>query len=270
MNKKIGFLGCGQMGQAMIHGMVKAGVVPANQIAATAITDETIDFVAEEYGINITSDNKKLAQESDILFLAVKPYIYKEVIEEIKDEIAKDTVVVTIAAGVTLEATKKAFGFNVKVIRSMPNTPSLVGAGMSVLCPNEFVTKEELADVLEIVESFGEAEVIAEKLMDVVPSLSGSSPAFVYMFIEAMTDSAVQQGFPRDKAYKLASQAVMGAAKMVLESGKHPGQLKDDVCTPGGVTIDAVAALEESGLRSSVIQGMTACTNRARELSKGE
>ncbi len=267
MNKKIGFVGCGNMGQAMIQGMMNSGTVKENQISATALTDETIDFVAEEYGINITDDNKQLARESDVLFLAVKPYVYQGVIQEIRSEVPENTVIVTVAAGITLQSIHEAFGFNVKVIRSMPNTPSLVGEGMSVLCPNDFVTEEELAEVMEIFQSFGEAEVIEEKLMDAVPAISGSSPAFVYMFIEAMADTAVQQGFPRDKAYKLAAQAVQGAAKMVKETGKHPAQLKDEVCTPGGTTIAGVTSLEQSGLRNSVIQAMTACTNKAKELS---
>ncbi|GGF16729.1 pyrroline-5-carboxylate reductase [Halobacillus andaensis] len=270
MTRKIGFLGCGQMGQAMIQGMIESRVVEPEQISATALTDETIDFVADEYGISISNDNKKLAATSDILFLAVKPYMYEGVIQEIKSSVTEDTIVVTVAAGITLEKVKQSFDFNVKVIRSMPNTPSLVGAGMSVLCPNDFVTEEELAVVKELFESFGESEVIGEQHMDAIPAISGSSPAYVYMFIEAMADAAVQQGLPRDKAYKLAAQSVQGAAKMVLETGKHPGELKDIVCTPGGTTIEAVNMLEQTGMRSSVIQSMNAATARAKELSKGK
>ncbi|WP_394219948.1 pyrroline-5-carboxylate reductase [Halobacillus trueperi] len=270
MNKRIGFIGCGQMGQAMIQGMIDAGLVKARDIAATALSDETIDFVTDEYGINISNENKRVARESDLLFLAVKPYVYQGVVQEIKDEVPEDTVVVTIAAGITLDAMKEAFGRNVKVIRSMPNTPSLVGAGMSVLCPNDFVTKEELAEVMEVFESFGEAEIVEEKLMDAVPAVSGSSPAFIYMLIEAMADAAVQQGFPRDKAYKMVSQTVQGAAQMVKETGRHPGELKDAVCTPGGTTIAGVTKLEEAGFRNAVIQGMTACTEKSKALSEGK
>ncbi|WP_101843335.1 pyrroline-5-carboxylate reductase [Halobacillus sp. Marseille-P3879] len=269
MSKKIGFLGCGQMGQAMIQGMIDSRVVEPEQISATALTDETIDFVADEYGIFISNDNKKLAASSDILFLAVKPYIYEGVIQEIKSSVTEDTVIVTVAAGITLEKVKNSFDFNVKVIRAMPNTPSLVGAGMSVLCPNDFITEEELSSVKELFESFGESEVVGEHLMDTVTAVSGSSPAYVYMFIEAMADAAVQQGLPREKAYKMAAQSVQGAAKMVLETGIHPGELKDTVCTPGGTTIEAVNMLEQTGLRSSVIQAMNACTLRAKELSNG-
>ncbi|SIS47086.1 pyrroline-5-carboxylate reductase [Salimicrobium flavidum] len=268
MVKNIGFIGCGNMGQAMIQGMIRSGSVSIDQIAATAITEETIDFVSGEIGIRISDDNKRLAAESDILFLAVKPYVYQGIIEEIKSELSEDTIIVTIAPGINLETMRKYLGKNVKVIRSMPNTPSLVGEGMSVLCPNNLVTDKELNEVLELYESFGEAEVIKENLMDAVPAVSGSSPAFVYMFIEAMADTAVQQGFPRDKAYKMAAQAVNGAAKMILETGDHPGKLKDDVCTPGGVTIEGVTALEKHGLRKAIIEAMNATTERSEYLSK--
>lgn len=270
VKKRIGFIGCGQMGRAMIQGMIDAGVVEPGQMAATALSDETIDFVADEYGIHISNDNKQLARESDLLFLAVKPYVYRGVIEEIREEVSNHTVVITVAAGITLESMEEAFDKNVKVIRSMPNTPSLVGAGMSALCPNAFVTQEELAEVLELYESFGEAEVIEEKLMDAVPAVSGSSPAFVYMLIEAMADAAVQQGFPRDKAYKMVSQTVEGAAKMVKETGRHPAELKDAVCTPGGTTISGVTKLEEAGFRNAIIQGMTATTEKSKALSQGK
>ncbi|ELK47576.1 pyrroline-5-carboxylate reductase [Halobacillus sp. ACCC02827] len=270
MNKRIGFIGCGQMGRAMIQGMIDAGLVQAEEIAATALSDETIDFVTDEYGIQINHDNKQLARECDLLFLAIKPYVYEDVIKEIKDDVPADTVVVTIAAGITLQAMRDAFGRDVKVIRSMPNTPSLVGAGMSALCPNELVSKEELADVMEVFESFGEAEIVPEKLMDAVPSVSGSAPAFIYMLIEAMADAAVAQGFPRDKAYKMVTQTVEGSARMVRETGKHPGELKDAVCTPGGTTIAGVTKLEEAGLRNAIIQGMYACTEKSKELSKGK
>lgn len=258
------------MGQAMIQGMINSQIVEAQQISATAVSDETIDFVGDEYGIYISNDNKELAASSDILFLAIKPYIYEGVIQEIKSSVNENTIVVTVAAGITLEKMRNSFDFNLKVIRSMPNTPSLVGAGMSVLCPNDFVTEEDLAVVKELFESFGEAEIIEERLMDAVPAVSGSSPAFVYMFIEAMADAAVQQGFPRDKAYKLTSQAVQGAAKMVFETGRHPGELKDTVCTPGGTTIEGVNTLEQTGLRSSIIQAMNACTEHSRKLSNGQ
>ncbi|WP_181349336.1 pyrroline-5-carboxylate reductase [Thalassobacillus sp. CUG 92003] len=267
MEKRIGFIGCGKMAQAMITGMLNSNLVSPSQIAATANTEETIEDVASRYGITVTEDNKWVAETSDYLFIAVKPDVYKGVIQEIKSSINEDVIIITIAAGMPLDKMKKAFEQPVKVIRSMPNTPSLLGEGMSVLCPNDLVQEDELADVMELFNSFGQSELIKESLMDAIPAISGSSPAYVYMFIEAMSDAAVRQGIPRDKAYKLASQAVYGAAKMVLETGEHPGALKDAVCTPGGPTIEAVATLEESNFRSSVMKAMQACTDKSKQLS---
>ena len=159
-------------------------------------------------------------------------------------------------------------GDDAKVIRTMPNTPALVGEGMSALCANKNITKEELQDVVNIFESFGKIEILEEKLIDVVPAVSGSSPAYVYMFIEALGDGAVLQGMPRDKAYKMAAQAVLGAAKMVLETGEHPGKLKDNVCSPGGTTIEAVYTLEKNNFRGSVISAMESCTEKAIKMGK--
>jgi pyrroline-5-carboxylate reductase len=268
MDKKIGFIGCGNMAQAMIGGIIKSKLVLPSQVMASAITEKNLNFAKDKYGILVSSDNIDTAKFSDIIILAVKPNIYDVVIEEIKGYIKKDSIIITIAAGITLSFTEKAFGHNIKVIRTMPNTPALVGEGMSVLCANELVTKEELELVIKIFEGFGKSEVISEKLMDAIPAISGSSPAYVYMFIEALADGGVLDGIPRDKAYKLAAQAVLGAAKMVLETGMHPGALKDNVCSPGGSTIEAVSTLEEKGFRSAVLSAMKSCTNKSKEMSK--
>ena len=187
-------------------------------------------------------------------------------IKEIRDEVSTEQIIVTIAAGVSMEAAERQFGKEVKIVRVMPNTPALVGEGMSGLCCNEYVTEEEFDLVHKIFESFGKAEKITENLMDAVVGVSGSGPAYVYMFIEAMADAAVADGMPRAMAYELAAQTVYGSAKMVLETGKHPGELKDMVCSPAGTTIEAVRVLEEKGLRSAVIEGQMACVKKAREL----
>ena len=207
-----------------------------------------------------------VAEYADYLFLAVKPNQYPGVIEEVKNNIKEGAIIITIAAGVTLRSLGEQFGEKVKIVRTMPNTPSLVGEGMSAICPNENITEEELAEVVELFSSFGRAEVLEEKLMDAVPAVSGSSPAYVFMFIEALADGAVQQGIPREKAYKLASQAVLGAAKMVLETGSHPGELKDAVCSPGGATIEAVNTLEKTGFRASVISAMESCFKKSTNM----
>jgi pyrroline-5-carboxylate reductase len=268
MNKTIGFIGCGNMAQAMIGGIVKSNLVSSEMVISSNPTDKNLNKIKEQYNIVTTNSNKEVAKFSDVVILAVKPYKYFEVIDEIKPYLKKDAVIVTIAAGITLEAMRNSLGDEAKIIRTMPNTPALVSEGMSALCANTNITKEELQDVTVIFESFGKVEILEEKLMDVVPAVSGSSPAYVYMFIEALGDGAVLQGMPRDKAYKMAAQAVLGAAKMVLETGEHPGKLKDNVCSPGGTTIEAVYTLEKNNFRGTVISAMESCTEKAIKMGK--
>lgn len=265
-NKIIGFIGCGKMAEAIIGGMIKSELVSATQIIASAKTNATVEKVAGKYGIEATLQNRNVAKEADMLILAVKPDLHKEVIEEISNVVKREAVIITIAAGITLEFLESAFQKNIKAVRVMPNTPSLVGEGMSAICANQAVGQEELQEVIRLFESFGKAEVLPEKLMDAVPAVSGSSPAYVYMFIEALADGAVQQGIARNQAYTMAAQAVLGAAKMVLETGKHPAELKDNVCTPGGATIEAVTTLEKQGFRSAVVSAMEACTEKSKKL----
>ncbi|PLS03061.1 pyrroline-5-carboxylate reductase [Neobacillus cucumis] len=266
MTKKIGFIGAGKMAQAMIAGLVKANGITRENIMASAVTEETIHTVSEKYGILTTLQNKDVARFADILILAVKPDQHAKLIEQIKNDLKQRVIIVTIAAGISLEEIETLFGFPVKAVRTMPNTPSLVGEGMSVLCPNIHINEEELLAVERLFQCFGQTERLDEKLMDAVPSISGSSPAYVYMLIEAMADGGVRQGIPRDKSYRLAAQAVLGAAKMVLETGMHPGELKDQVCTPGGATIEAVVTLEREQFRGAVISAMESCSDKAKNL----
>lgn len=175
---------------------------------------------------------------------------------------------VSIAAGKSIDALSNAFGKEVKLIRIMPNTPALVGEGMSAISANEKVTEAEKEKVIEIFNSFGKCEEVSESLMDTVTAVSGSSPAYVFMFIEAMADAAVVGGMPRDKAYIFAAQAVLGSAKMVLDTKKHPGVLKDMVCSPAGTTIEAVSVLEEKGMRDAVISAMKVCMEKSKEMGK--
>ena len=251
LDKKIGFIGSGNMGRAMIGGIISSGLVPASHLIASAKTQVTLDTLSEQYGIRTTLDNETVAVESDIIFLAVKPYLYETVIKEIKDSVTDDKIIVAIAAGQTIS-----------------NTPAMVQEAMSAITPNEHITEEETKMVVSLFESFGKAEIVPESLMDAVVGVSGSSPAYVYMFIEAMADAAVNDGMPRAQAYKFAAQSVLGAAKMVLETGKHPGELKDAVCSPSGTTIAAVAKLEEGSFRSTVIAAQNACSEKSRAMSK--
>ena len=266
MSKKLGFIGCGNMGKAMIHGVLASGKAQASDILASAKTESSREKNAAELGIRLTSDNKSVAEFADILFLAVKPQYYEEVIAEIKDAVSDDEIIVSIAPGKSLSWFDEMFGKSLKVIRTMPNTPAMVGEGMMGVCANERVSQAELDTVLDLCSGFSKAEMIDEKLMDVVTAVSGSSPAYVFMFIEAMADAAVAGGMPRNQAYTFAAQAVLGSAKMVLETGKHPGELKDMVCSPAGTTIQAVRVLEEKGMRSSVFEAMMKCLDISRKM----
>lgn len=261
---RLGFIGCGNMAGAMIGGILEHGICSASDIIASTLHQESADQVRETYGIEATVDNRRVARECGILILAVKPQFYEEVIEEIREDVSDDTIIVSIAPGKTLEWLDIQFGRPMKLVRCMPNTPALVGEGITGVCCNEEVEEEELNRICQILSGCGKTEVLSEHLIDVVVSVSGSSPAYVFMFIEAMADAAVADGMPRAQAYKFASQAILGSAKMVLETGKHPGELKDMVCSPGGTTIEAVRVLEERGFRSAVIEAMKACTRKAK------
>lgn len=262
---KLAFIGAGNMAQAMIGGILKKGIVPKEEIIATAATEATINKVKEAYDIQVTLDNKEAAK-ADIVFLAVKPVYYEAVINEIRDVIAGEQIIVTIAAGKDLTWVEQSFGGQKKIIRTMPNTPAMVGEGVTAVCPNAQITEEDLQKVMDLLNSFGKAEVINENMMDAVIAVSGSSPAYVFMFIEAMADAAVAEGMPRTSAYQFAAQSVLGSAKMVLETGKHPGELKDMVCSPAGTTIDAVKELEMGGFRGIVMNAMHACAEKNRNM----
>ena len=266
MKKKMGFIGCGNMASAMISGIVSAGALKPEEIVASNHTAPKLEKIREQCGIETTEDNHAVASGSEILVLAVKPQFYGEVIEEISDDVPDASVVVSLAPGKTLEKLQEMFGRDLKLIRTMPNTPALVKEGMTALCPGKLVTEEELGRVRRLFDAFGKTEVVAETMMDAVVAVSGSSPAYVFLLIEAMADAAVMGGLPRDKAYAFAAQSVFGSAKMMLETGKHPGELKDMVCSPAGTTIEAVAALEQSGFRGDVIGAMRACMEKSASM----
>ncbi len=261
---KLGFIGTGNMASAIMGGIIKNQVVPAEEIIGADLFAPGRERAKAQFGIQVTADNKEVVEKAEVIVLSVKPQFYASVISEIKDLIKENQIVITIAPGKTLTWLSEQFGKDVKIVRTMPNTPAMVGAGMTAACPNEFLTEDEIAYVKTLLESFSRVEIIPERLMDVVVSVSGSSPAYVFMLIEAMADAAVSGGMPRSQAYQFAAQAVMGSAKMVLDTGKHPGELKDMVCSPAGTTIEAVRTLEERGFRSAIIEAMKVC----EEISK--
>ena len=263
---KIGFIGLGNMASAMIGGILKKELYSAEDIIGSDKSEDSVQKAAKIFGIHTTTDNLEVAQIADVLILAVKPQFFPEVIAEIKGAVREETLIISIAPGKTMEWIMEHFGRELKLVRCMPNTPALVGEGMSCVCGNAKCSSEDVDTVCRIFAGFGKTEIVEEDMIDVVVGVSGSSPAYVFMFIEAMADAAVADGMPRAQAYRFAAQAVLGSAKMVLETGKHPGELKDMVCSPKGTTIEAVRVLEEKGLRSAVFEAMKACVKKGREV----
>ncbi|MCR3956147.1 MAG: pyrroline-5-carboxylate reductase [Gudongella sp.] len=268
MNKTIGFIGSGNMGQAMINGLLESGIVDKEMVIASAKTEGTINQVSERYGIKVYSDNNELAKRSDYLILAVKPYMHQDVLEDIKGNLKKGAIVITVGAGITLDFLKNNLPEGTRYLKAMPNTPAMVGEGMTAIAVDQEFENEEMEEILSIFRTFGRVEIVEENKMDGVTAVAGSSPAYVYMLIEAMADAAVLQGLQRKQAYTFAAQAVLGAARMVLETGIHPGELKDKVCSPGGTTIEAVTTLEREGFRSAVMEAMKSCADKSRSMSK--
>ena len=262
----IGFIGLGNMASAMIGGMLQKDMVTPGEIIGSCRTEETAQKIADRFGIETTTDNSIVAQAADILILAVKPQFFPEVIVRIKDEVNADALIISIAAGKTMDYIETQFGRPLKLVRCMPNVPALVGEGITSVSRNERVSDEEMKQAMDLLSGMGKTSEIPERLIDAVVGVSGSSPAYVFLFIEAMADGAVAAGMPRSQAYEFAAQAVLGSARMVLETGRHPGELKDMVCSPGGTTIQAVKVLEEKGFRAAVMDAMETCIEKSKNL----
>lgn len=265
MNNRIGFIGCGNMGKAMLGALVKNTDIDNDNIIVSTKTEKSRKLIEAEYMVKATLNNTEVVEKSDIIFLAVKPHFYEDIIKEIKD-LVDDKIIVSIAAGITIDKMEKLFDKEVKIIRTMPNTPALVGEGMSAICFNKNISNDELELVCKLYNLFGKYELLEESDFDAFIALCGSSPAYVFMFIEAMADAAVKLGIPRQKAYKMAEQSILGSAKLALETGKHPGELKDMVCSPRGTTIEAVIELENKGFRSAVISAMEKCAEKSKKM----
>lgn len=263
---KLGFIGCGNMASAIIGGILENNLVKKEDILASVRSDTSAKRVRETLGISCSTDNLAVAEQADYLFLAVKPQFCAQVAAQIKEILPKNQVIISIIAGKNLSWLKEQLGEEKKIIRTMPNTPALVGEGITGVCSDSLVSQEEIQQVLTILRSCGRADVVTEPILDIVGAVSGSSPAFVFMFIEALADGAVAEGMPRKQAYEFAAQAVLGSAKMVLDTGKHPGELKDMVCSPAGTTIEGVNTLEKEGMRSAVMDAVRACIAKTKKL----
>lgn len=254
---QIGFIGMGNMAGAIMRGILKS--FAPEEILFSDVNQEQMEKVTAQTGVSHVSSNVECVKQVKYLILAVKPQMLPGVFAEIKDAVTKEHVVISIAAGYGIADLAAGLGEQARIVRVMPNTPAMVGEGMSgVSYDAALFTDEEKEMVRTIFTSIGKMELVDEKLMDVVASASGCSPAYVYMFIEALADGCVKNGLPRKMAYQMAAQAVLGSAKMVLETGLHPGELKDMVCSPGGTTIEGLAALEECGFRGAIIKACDA------------
>lgn len=262
---KIGFIGMGNMGTAIMRGLLKT--YKPEELLFTSVHEAKMQKITEETGVAHVSTATDCAEQVKYLVLAVKPQVLPTVFKELNGKIRKDQVVISIAAGYAIADLQAGLGDSARIVRSMPNTPAMVGEGMSGVSYDEALFTDEEKDVIDgFFTSFGKMEKVDEKLMDVVGSASGCSPAYVYMFIEALADGCVKNGLPRQAAYKMVAQAVLGSAKMVLETGKHPGELKDMVCSPGGTTIEGLAALEENGFRGAIIKACDANFEKNKKL----
>lgn len=263
--KRIGFIGMGNMGYAILKGLLQ--VFDREVLLLTDADRKRAEKISEETGVACAADNAACASMADYVVLAVKPQYYDAVLSDIKDTVTKEKIIISIAPSVTIQDLKEKLGQDRRIVRAMPNTPALVGMGVTGVCYEaERFSAEERDTIRQFFESFGSMELVEERLMNAVVCVSGSSPAYVYMFIEALADSAVKYGLPRDTAYRMAARTVMGSAEMVLETGEHPGKLKDMVCSPGGTTIAAVSALEECGLRNAVIKAADACFKKCTDM----
>ncbi len=265
MTKKLGFIGGGNMASAIISGLIAKEIYAPQDIIASAATEKTVTRLISQFGIKATTSNEDIIRECDVIVLAVKPYMVFKVLEPIKSHFKPDQLVISIASGIKLEKLIKELPSQ-KVYRAMPNTPAAVNLGMTSLCTKLPEADPSREIVSEIFDAIGRTAWIDESLIHAAIAVHGSSPAYAYIMMEAMADAAVLEGMPRDKAYLMAAQSLLGAAQMVLTTGLHPGVLKDQVTSPGGNTIKAIAVLEQDGFRSSIIRAMQAAADKSREM----
>ncbi|MBN2413219.1 pyrroline-5-carboxylate reductase [candidate division KSB1 bacterium] len=267
-SRKIAFIGVGNMGEALLGGLLKAKLTNPENIIATDVLPARLKQISEKWQVDTTTDNNKAVKFADVIVLCVKPQAINDLLTDIKESIRGEQLIISILAGITTGTIEKFINKKNPVVRAMPNIPAVVDEGAAGLCLGEFANDNDHKKIaLKILGSVGEVEIVSEAQMDIVTGLSGSGPAYIYMVIEALTDGGVMMGLPRDVATRLASQTVLGSAKLVKETGIHPAVLKDQVTTPGGTTIQAIKELEESGLRPMLIRAVEIATIKSRELS---
>lgn len=267
-DKMVGFLGTGSMGEALVKVLLHGKICRAEQIICADISEPTLTALRERYGVKTTTSNLEVVRGADIVLLAVKPQIIREVMGEISEELDKSKLVISIAAGVSLESIEACAGKELKLIRVMPNICATVGEGMSAIAAGRHATEEDRLLAKCIFDAAGKSLFIGENLLDAVTGLSGSGPAYVFLIIDSLADAGVKVGLTRKDALLLTSQTILGAARMLMETGEHPGALKDMVTSPGGTTIAGLHALEKGGLRNTLMNAVEASTNRAKALGE--
>lgn len=265
----VGFLGAGRMGEALARGLLDAQVVLPARLWLSDADRERRKTVAESLGVHVLDDNRRLVQAADVVVVALKPDVVRAVLPGLADALTSEKLLVSIAAGVTLAELEGLVGAESRLVRVMPNTPALVGAGASAYALGRKATEDDAAIVEQLLGAVGLCVRVSEKLLDAVTGLSGSGPAFVAVFIEALADGGVLCGLPRDQALKLAAQTVLGTARLVLDGGKRPAEIKDMVASPGGTTIEGLRALEDLGLRAAAIAAVQAAAEKSALLGGG-
>lgn len=263
---KLGIIGAGNMSSAILNGVLKAGKFAADDIFVSEIIEEKLKKAAL-LGVNTTHDSREVVKESDYIIFGVKPNVILKVMDEVKDFVG-GKIIISIAAGISVAAMRAVLGEGAKIVRTMPNVPALVGEAMVAVCSAENISDEEMSVVLGIFDSIGKTAMLPEALINSATATNGSGPAYVFMMIEAMADAAVLHGIPRDTAYLLVEQTILGSAKLALETGEHPGKLKDMVCSPGGTAIEAVYQLEIDGFRASLINAIDRCAKKAESMGQ--
>jgi pyrroline-5-carboxylate reductase len=266
--RQIGFIGAGNMAEAMIRGLLKGAGVAPEQISAFDPLADRLAFIQSTYGVQTAADNQALVETADIVVLAIKPQVAGEVLGVMAPGTGPDKLVISIVAGLTTAAMQKALARDTRIIRTVPNTPVFVGEGMAVLADDGPAQPADYAAATALFSPVARTAMIPEKLLDAALGVSGSGPAYVFVMIEALSDGGVKMGLPRDVALTLAAQTVLGAARMCLESGKHPGQLKDMVTSPAGTTIAALHRMETGGVRAALMDAVEAAARRAEELGR--
>lgn len=264
--RKLTILGAGKMGETLISGMLDVATLSREKITVTAKHAERLDILREKYRIQTTMNNRKAVKGSDVILIAVKPQAVRELLEEIRGELTREQLIVSVVASVTTSFIEKNLNSPVPVVRAMPNTPCLIRCGMTALCKGIYAEDRHLKEAQRMFDAVGRTILLDEKYMDAVTGLSASGPAFMYIVIESLAEAGVKVGLPRPVATELAAQMTLGSAKMVLDTKEHPALLKDNVTTPAGCTIDGILELEEGKLRVTLIKAVVKATQRASEL----